>query len=331
MSNILCTIVVPAFNEENNIKNIFSVLLNQSYKFIEVLFIDDGSTDHTLDIIKKLVLKENEITVRYIKQNNMGAAEARKTGVKNANGNYIAFVDCDDSLSQDAISSAMSYFFSTNGAMVDIALFKLLHVSNSDKVESGIPFRLYTDKPLVSGVDAFCACIDSWGLHGFGIYRKRILLESYASYEKLNNKNINYLNNDEVISRICYSKANLIATNCGGVYFFVNNPNSTVRRVNNNYFKVIYNSEMLFKYICFEFDSSNHLVKKALNLEVGTLWGVVSRYYQWKDIGIDREAWSNGIQYGLKCYRRNILNNIRGVSFKGTIQFFLTCMIIFWK
>ncbi|EEQ20614.1 hypothetical protein yinte0001_26340 [Yersinia intermedia ATCC 29909] len=171
---MLCTIVVPTFNEEKNLQHICSVLLSQSYKFIEILFIDDGSTDHTLDIIKKIALKRNDNKVRYIKQNNMGAAEARKTGVKNANGNYIAFVDCDDSLSQDAISSAMSYFFSKNGVMVDIVLFKLLHVSNSDRVENGKPFQLYTDRTLVSGAEAFYACIDSWGLHGFGIYRKKI-------------------------------------------------------------------------------------------------------------------------------------------------------------
>lgn len=331
MSNMLCTIVVPTFNEEKNLQHICSVLLSQSYKFIEILFIDDGSTDHTLDIIKKIALKRNDNKVRYIKQNNMGAAEARKTGVKNANGNYIAFVDCDDSLSQDAISSAMSYFFSKNGVMVDIVLFKLLHVSNSDRVENGKPFQLYTDRTLVSGAEAFYACIDSWGLHGFGIYRKKNLLESYASYEKLNTKNVNYLNNDEVIARICYSKANLVVTNCDGVYFFVNNPNSTVRRINDNYFKVIYNSEILFKYICFEFNSSNHLIKKALKLQAGTLWGVASRYYQWKNVGIDRDAWSNGIQYGLKCYRKNIFNNIRSISFKGMTQIFLTSMIIFWK
>lgn len=80
------------------------------------------------------------------------------------------------------------------------------------------------------------------GLHGFGIYKKKILEISYTIYDKLNVENENYLNNDEIISRICYSNANKLVTNCGGNYYFVNNPDSTVRRLNDNYHKVIFNS-----------------------------------------------------------------------------------------
>ncbi|MEG2270953.1 MAG: glycosyltransferase family 2 protein [Hafnia sp.] len=331
MSNSLCTIVVPVFNEEKNIKNLFYEIQKQDYQHIEVLFIDDGSTDQSVDIIEKIVSDKKSISVRLIKQKNMGAARARKAGIENARGDYIAFVDCDDCLSTNAISSAMEYFIKKNGEINDIVLFNLVHVDSLSEKDMGTPFNLYTEKLQVSGDEAFGSCIDKWGLHGFGIYRKKNLEISYAIYEYLNTANENYLNNDEIIARICYANANRVITSCSGIYYFVNNPYSTVRRVNNNYHRVIFNSVLLFKYINERYKQNDGVAKKALILESSTIWGVARRYYQWNKLNIDKVAWSNSVRFGINDYLKNISANIKIVNIKGVIQIFLAYLIIVWK
>lgn len=330
MSNSLCTIIVPVFNEEKNIRNLYFGIQQQDYKNIEVLFIDDGSTDQSLDILKELVSDDNILSVRYIEQENLGAARARKTGLEYAKGDYIAFVDCDDYLSNNAISSAMEYFTDKN-CEIDIVLFNLVQVDSLRCKKSGRPFHLYTESLQVSGDEAFFSCIDTWGLHGFGIYKKKILEISYTIYDELNMANENYLNNDEIISRICYSNANKLVTNCGGNYYFVNNPNSTVRRLNNNYHKVVFNSIIFFKYVKSRSRLKGTLAKKALILESSTIWGVARRYYQWHEMDIDKVAWTNSIRVGVKDYFKNLFSNIKMLNMKGFIQVLCAYIIILWK
>lgn len=67
----------------------------------EVIFIDDGSKDETLNYLKKLV--DGDSKFRYIKQDNGGISKARNSGIEDARGRYIAFIDHDDEISEDYI------------------------------------------------------------------------------------------------------------------------------------------------------------------------------------------------------------------------------------
>lgn len=95
----LVSVVVPAYNSESFIKEAIDSVLNQDYPAIEVLVIDDGSTDSTPDIIRGFGDR-----VRLISQNNKGSAAARNMGIISAKGKYIAFLDADDVWRSDKIS-----------------------------------------------------------------------------------------------------------------------------------------------------------------------------------------------------------------------------------
>lgn len=88
------SIIVPAYNVEEYITKCINSILNQTYKNIEIIIINDGSTDRTLDIVKELQ-KYNEC-IKVINQDNSGAGVSRNNGIKNANGEFIMFVDADD-------------------------------------------------------------------------------------------------------------------------------------------------------------------------------------------------------------------------------------------
>ncbi|WP_051291352.1 glycosyltransferase family 2 protein [Pedobacter glucosidilyticus] len=103
----LVSIIIPSYNYGYLITETLNCLLSQNYQNWEAIIIDDGSTDNTRDLIKENFLKDSRF--KYIYQENLGLAAARNTGLKNANGKYINFLDADDLLSSDKISLQVSY------------------------------------------------------------------------------------------------------------------------------------------------------------------------------------------------------------------------------
>lgn len=95
------SIIVPIYNIEKYVEKCIESLINQTYKNIEILLIDDGSTDSCPEICKKYEEKDNRI--KYIRKENGGLSSARNCGLSNANGDYIWFVDGDDYIKNDAL------------------------------------------------------------------------------------------------------------------------------------------------------------------------------------------------------------------------------------
>jgi len=89
---MLVSVVIPAYNSEKYIDKAINSVLNQTYQDFEIIIIDDGSVDNTRQIIENT----NDSRIKYIYQENSGPAAARNNGIKNASGEYIAFLDSDD-------------------------------------------------------------------------------------------------------------------------------------------------------------------------------------------------------------------------------------------
>lgn len=93
------TIIVPAYNVERYIERCISSILRQTYSSLEVIAIDDGSTDGTGAILDALALKDSRL--RVVHQTNTGLVMVREKGISLASGNYIGFVDGDDAVDPD--------------------------------------------------------------------------------------------------------------------------------------------------------------------------------------------------------------------------------------
>lgn len=92
------SIIIPCYNVAEYLPSTLdSILLRQSFSSMEVILIDDGSTDNTLDVIRRYKEKCSDI-VRYFSISNSGVSFARNLGLKQANGEYILFIDGDDML-----------------------------------------------------------------------------------------------------------------------------------------------------------------------------------------------------------------------------------------
>ena len=98
----LVSVIIPTYNSENYIRKTVVSALNQTYKELEIIIIDDCSKDNTRDVIKEIASQDKR--VKYIfQEENQGAAIARNTGIRAASGQYIAFLDSDDIWLQDKI------------------------------------------------------------------------------------------------------------------------------------------------------------------------------------------------------------------------------------
>ncbi|MCM1078825.1 MAG: glycosyltransferase family 2 protein [Bacteroidales bacterium] len=114
MSKPTISIIIPLYNKEATVERSVMSVLNQSYKDIELIIVDDGSTDNSLDIVRKI----NDDRMSVYCQPNGGPGVARNTGVRNAHGDWIVFLDADDALLPDALEHFVN--LSTNNHGYDI-------------------------------------------------------------------------------------------------------------------------------------------------------------------------------------------------------------------
>ena len=91
----LVSVVTPVHNAEKYIETTLKSILNQTYKNLEVILVDDASKDSSREIIKKYEKIDSRVRPILL-DNNVGVANARNEGIKNARGQYIAFLDSDD-------------------------------------------------------------------------------------------------------------------------------------------------------------------------------------------------------------------------------------------
>lgn len=116
--NALVSIIVAMYNVEEYIEKCISSIINQSYKNLEIIIINDESTDKSLEIVENFTLQDTRIKI--INQSNQGISRVRYNGLQNAKGDYILFVDGDDWLEKDTIKKLYQEAVLTNS---DIVLF----------------------------------------------------------------------------------------------------------------------------------------------------------------------------------------------------------------
>ena len=187
--------------------------MSQTLKDIEVICVDDASTDNSLALLHQYAEKDNRVKVFALKENS-GQAHARNVGLSHATGDYIGFVDSDDWLSQDALEKVCESFRDD----VDSVLFRLLYVytDGSMKDYQMSPFTTMT------GDEAFRASL-TWHIHGCYVVRNSIHKvhpydESQRAYS------------DDNTTRIHYYYSRKVAF-CEGVYYYRQQPVSVTRSV----------------------------------------------------------------------------------------------------
>lgn len=157
--NPLVSILIPLYNAEKYIAETIENCLAQTYKDIEIILVDDGSTDNGLQVVREYEKKHNNIKVAV--QNNTGAPRARNLAFEISSGEYIQYLDADDLMSLNKISSQMA-LVEKYGDM-HIYSSKYIHFLNA--VDDGEYRKQEVDRSFESGLEWL---IYSWSGGGFG-------------------------------------------------------------------------------------------------------------------------------------------------------------------
>ena len=109
-NKVILSIIIPNYNKDKYLKRCLDSIISQLSKDIEIIVVDDCSTDSSIDILKQY---DNLILIKN--KNNLGISESRNIGIKYAKGKYISFMDADDYLSSNYIELIMEKIKSLSG------------------------------------------------------------------------------------------------------------------------------------------------------------------------------------------------------------------------
>lgn len=191
------SVIIPVYNCKKYLSNCIESVLNQSYEDLEIIIVDDGSTDGSGKICDDFLLKDERICV--IHQENQGVSSARNQGLKIAGGDYISFIDSDDTLDSDMYEILINLI---NNYHVDIA-----HCGFK-RIEGGIvTYASNTEKVYVQNRNEALECLITGRLFGNGLWNKlfrRNVIEGVYFNEKLK------INEDVLYNFQVFSKADEI-------------------------------------------------------------------------------------------------------------------------
>lgn len=165
------SILVAVYNTEKYLRECLESLVNQTYRDLQIICINDASTDGSLAILKEYASRDNRILVIENKEN-LGQAKTRNHGIRYADGDFVAMVDSDDYLAPDAIEKAMKVFDESDSTDTVLLRLVLIFEKNGTKV----PFQNRVEEKPLTGMEALEASLD-WGIHGLYITRMRIQKE----------------------------------------------------------------------------------------------------------------------------------------------------------
>lgn len=162
------SVIIPVYNVDKYLSECLDSVINQSYKDLQIIVVDDGSTDSCGRICDEYALKDSRITV--VHQDNQGAGAAKNTGLRLAKGEYLAFVDSDDYLEPDAFEYMFKLLIQKNADIVQCS-YRDLYVDNSvDKIKNSSDIGGYTAEEYLTRYTTDWTC----GLLWDKLYRKNL-------------------------------------------------------------------------------------------------------------------------------------------------------------
>ncbi|AQP45753.1 glycosyltransferase family 2 protein [Tessaracoccus flavus] len=143
------SVIVPVYNAEAHLPKCLASLAGQTYRDLEIILVDDGSTDRSLQMLEAFAAEDTR--ARVVTQKNAGVSRARNVGLASAQGDYVSFVDSDDWLEPETYASVVGAF---DGNDIDFVSFQYFVDQAAESVAYGISGRFHGLHGTVTGLEA---------------------------------------------------------------------------------------------------------------------------------------------------------------------------------
>ena len=170
----MVSVIIPVYNRESTIEKCIDSVLAQSYKDIEIIVVNDGSTDRSGEMCEDYSRADNR--VRYYRIDNSGVAEARNVGLRYACGKYVTFVDSDDYIDKEYISKLVASIDNTDHVMAVCNFSEVL----ADKEYTKIQYT--SDEKSEHFLDDMLYCKAQGGLCWGKLYRHELIGSLFEKY-----------------------------------------------------------------------------------------------------------------------------------------------------
>ena len=195
---MLVSIIITVYNKENQLSRCIESVINQSYKELDIIIINDGSTDGSENIINKY-LGDNRI--RYYKQENKGVAYTRNRGIKLSQGDYIFFMDGDDELPHDSICMLIDKISVNTDMVVGNFIYKSKFYTRKNKeLKEGKYEEQLGLKSIQLKYDMFISNGRPLASVCNKLYRRRFLVDNQLYFEE------GVIAEDRLFNLYCYCK-----------------------------------------------------------------------------------------------------------------------------
>ena len=187
------SIIVPIYNVEKYLRECLDSLINQTLKDIEIICVNDGSTDSSLKILEEYAIKDNRIIL--FDRENEGAGSARNYGLSKSNGSYLIFFDSDDYMAEDCLENLYNMAIANNS---DITLcrsyrFNERENNNITDIDYSIRNDLLQGKQFFTPVEIskyiFQFCV---GWPWDKLYKKEFIINNNLKFQNLRHSNDTY-------------------------------------------------------------------------------------------------------------------------------------------
>lgn len=234
----LISVIIPAYNAEKTIERCLNSVINQTYNNLEIIVVNDGSTDNTETVVKSLASVDGR--VRLITIENGGVSHARNTGIDSAKGEYITFVDSDDYIDDSMYESLLNLIKKYN--------VKIAHSSykNVDENKNVISIVGNTNRIVIQNHDEAIECLIGGKLFAGGLWNK---LYSSELFDGCRLDESIRINEDVLLNFILFDKIEKSAYTDNAYYNYVANLSSSTH-TSNAYFK--YNQSLYVSKIILE-------------------------------------------------------------------------------
>lgn len=260
------SVLVAVYNAEKYLRACLDSLLNQSLKDIEIVCVDDASTDNSLSLLNEYAAKDSRLKVATLAKNS-GISHTRNVALGMSTGQYVCMVDSDDWLSADALQLSAEVL--DNEQEVDCVLFDFIIAERDDVQGTYTRQRRYNSMAFsrISGLRA-CELSLDWRIHGLYMIRRAIHLQ-YPYDES------SPVYSDENTTRVHYWASREVAQ-CAGKYFYRQHTESATHAPNlNKYYRLdAYKSLKQFlqshtdtHYLCSRFEEMRWLTVVDLYFE----------------------------------------------------------------